>query len=125
MVKHWFLEHPGETEPPKFEFKIIGKYNDCLTRQIKEAVRIQNRPGTVNSKGEFGGGRIPRLKIDKSEYEIKMDRLRELKEAEEIEEKWKIFVKDVEQKRGVRKTGPTLPQGWKYCQEEKNCGQYN
>ena len=102
MVKHWFLEHPSETDPPKFEFKIIGRYNDCLTRQIKEAVRIQNRPGTVNSKGEFGGGRIPRLKIDKSEFENKMDRLREVKEAEEIEEKWKVFIKDVEQKRGVK-----------------------
>ena len=102
MVKHWFLDHPGERDPPKFDFKIIGKYNDCLTRQIKEAMRIQNRPGTENSKGEFGGGRIPRLKIDKSEYEAKMDRLKELKEAEEMEEKWKTFLKDVEQKRGVK-----------------------
>ena len=80
----------------------LGKYNDCLTRQIKEALRIQNRPGTVNSKGEFGGGRIPRLKIDKSEYESKMDRLKELKEEEEIDEKWKIFLKDLESRRAVK-----------------------
>ena len=61
---------------------------------------IQNIPSTVNRKGEFGGGRIPRLKTDKSEFENKMDRLREVKEAEEIEEKWKVFIKDVEQKKG-------------------------
>ena len=56
----------------------------------------------MNSKGEFGGGRIPRLKIDKSKYESKMHRLRELKEAEEIDEKLRIFLKDLESKRAVK-----------------------
>ena len=71
IVKHWFLDHPNETKPPEFELKIIGRYKDCLTRKIKEVVRLQNRPGTTNSKGEWGGGRIPRLKIEKLDYEIK------------------------------------------------------
>ena len=102
MVKHWFLDHPNETNPPEFEFKIIGKYKDCLTRQIKEAVRLQNRPGTTNSKGEWGGGRIPRLKIEKSEYETKKEMLIEQKEAEEVETKWNTFLKNYEDRVGVK-----------------------
>ena len=68
MIKHWFLKHPEKQELPKFTFKVIGKYKDCLTRQIKEAVIISKRPGTLNIKGELGGGRIPRLVIEKTDW---------------------------------------------------------
>ena len=130
MVKHWFLEHPEEEDLPKFVFRMVGKYGDCLTRQVKEAVRIQNRPGTLNSKGEFGGGRIPRLVIEKSDYEERKARMDELKENEIIEKKWEDFVKGrkvKEQNKGKRKQtnheeGPILkrrrkldesiPEGW-------------
>ena len=40
IIKHWFLDHPGLKEQPKFPFKIVGQNRDCLTRQIKEAVRL-------------------------------------------------------------------------------------
>ena len=53
MIKHWFLKHPEKQELPKFTFKVLGKYKICLTRQIKETVRISNRPGTLNSMGEL------------------------------------------------------------------------
>ena len=41
------------------------------TRQLKEAVRIRNSPGTLNSKGEIGACRIPRMVIEQGEYERK------------------------------------------------------
>lgn len=44
-----------------------------MTRQIKEALRVQNRPGNLNSKGEFGGQTIPRLVVEQSEYEKRKD----------------------------------------------------
>ena len=106
MVKHWFLEHPEKEEMPNFKFKIVGKYGDCLTRQIKEAVRISHRPGTLNSKGEFGGGRIPRLVIEKTEYEEKKARMEEIIENNAIEEKWEEFLRNREsmrEKKGKRK----------------------
>ena len=85
IIKHWFLDHPSEVRAPTFHFKIIGKYKDCLTRKLKEAVRLQNRPGTLNSKGEFGGGRIPRMVIEKSEYESKREQIEEFQRCEEID----------------------------------------
>ena len=63
MTKHWFLDHPNEVKRPRFKFRVVGQYRDCLTRQVKEAVRLSNRPGNLNSKGEFGGCYIPRLTI--------------------------------------------------------------
>ena len=70
MVKHWFLDHPEEGSLPNFQFRVIGKYKDCLTRQIKEAIRVQNRPNNLYSKGEWGGGTIPRLVVEKAEWEM-------------------------------------------------------
>ena len=58
MVKHWFLDHPGEEEIPPCTIRIIGKYKDCMTRQVKELVMIRNRPNNLNSKGEFEGRTI-------------------------------------------------------------------
>ena len=52
QVKHWFLDHPEELDPPKFRIRVIGSYKDAMSREVKEAIRIQNRPGSLNSKGE-------------------------------------------------------------------------
>ena len=54
IVKHWFLDHPQLQTQPKFKFKIVGKFKDCMSRQISEAVRSSLRPGSLNSKGQYG-----------------------------------------------------------------------
>ena len=100
MIKHWFLDHPGVEELPGFKFRIIGKYKDSMTRQIKEAIRVQNRPGNLNSKGEFGGGTIPRLVVEVSDYEKKKAELEERKREEEENDRWMEFLK----KREISKT---------------------
>ena len=74
------------------EFRVLGKYKDCLTRQLKEAIRVQNRPDNLNSKGEFGGGTIPRLVVEKSDWESKVDMIERAKREAEEDNKWETFM---------------------------------
>ena len=54
MVKHWQEHHRNQEGVPKFHFKVIGSFQDALTRQVSEAVRIDLRGGGVlNSKSEY------------------------------------------------------------------------
>ena len=92
MVKHWFLDHPEEGSLPKFKFRVLGTYKDCLTRQIKEAIRVQHRPNNLNSKGEFGGGTIPRLVVEKSDWERKVESIEKAKTEAEEDKKWENFM---------------------------------
>ena len=41
QIKHWILDHPDMSTPPKFKFKIIQSFMDPLSRQLAEAVRIE------------------------------------------------------------------------------------
>ena len=83
QVKHWFLDHPEELDPPKFRVRVIGSYKDAMSRQVKEAIRIQNRPGSLNSKGEYGGGRITRLVVEKSAVDKKKEEIKTRRRQEE------------------------------------------
>ena len=40
QVKHWLIDHKDMASPPKFKFKLVGSYQDPLTRQLAEAARI-------------------------------------------------------------------------------------
>ena len=40
QVKHWLLDHQDLLAPPKFRFPIIKSFQDPLSRQLAEAVRI-------------------------------------------------------------------------------------
>ena len=42
---HMLIHHGNQEQHPKFQFKIIGSYQDALTRQVSEAVRIDLRGG--------------------------------------------------------------------------------
>ena len=53
-------------------FSVVKKYKDPLSRLVHEAVRIPTG-ASMNSKGEWGGYRIARLMVDKSELEAKRD----------------------------------------------------
>ena len=92
MIKHWFLHHPSEPEVPKFKFRILGKCRDAMSRQIKEAIRAQNRPSNLNSKGEFGANKIARLVIEPSEFEQRKEEILKRREIEEEDLKWDEFL---------------------------------
>ena len=81
VIKHWLSSHQELNSPPKFRIKVIGKYQDAMTRQIAEAVRIDLRGENVlNSKSEYSRCRIPRLVIDQEEW-----RINKKKERQELE----------------------------------------
>ena len=64
-MKHWHLDHPELREPPKFKFKIISSFQDPLTRQLAESVRIERRGASnLNSKSEYSRCRVPHLRVD-------------------------------------------------------------
>ena len=51
--------------PPKFKFKIVRSFQDPLTRQLSEAVRIELRGEEIlNSKAEYSRCRVSRLRVD-------------------------------------------------------------
>jgi hypothetical protein len=65
QVKHWMLDHPDLASPPKFKFSIISTFQDPLTRQLAESVRIEKGGENIlNSKSEYSLCRVPRLVID-------------------------------------------------------------
>ena len=72
QIKHWILDHPDMSTPPKFKFKIIQSFMDPLSRQLAEAVRIERRGLEIlNSKSEFSRCRVPRLVINLEEWKTK------------------------------------------------------
>ena len=107
MVKHWFTSHPTLDIALPFRFKIIGKYKDCLTRQLKEAVILGKKPDSLNSKGEFGGGSIPRLTIEPDRFKVKIKELAEKEKEEEEERKWKELVCRIRKDSTTTATGST------------------
>ena len=40
MMKHWILDQQEEKEMPRFEFRMVASFQDSLTRQDAESVRI-------------------------------------------------------------------------------------
>ena len=47
ILKHWQEHHHDQEHHPTFQFKIIGSFQDALSRKISEAVRIDMRGGGV------------------------------------------------------------------------------
>ena len=84
MRKHWREAHPDEEEMPKFRFRIVKTFKDCLSRQVPESVRIDLRGSFINSKTVYSRNQLPRLEVEKPEWErAEEDRRRKLKEWEE------------------------------------------
>ena len=70
---------------------MVGSYQDAMTRQIAEAVRIDLRGEDVlNSKSEYSRCKIPRLVIDQDDW-----RINKKKEKAELEPKFVEVVVEV------------------------------
>ena len=62
QIKHWLTDHTDLLAPPKFRFTIIRSFQDPLSRQLSEAVRIDLRGENIlNSRTEYSRCRVPRL----------------------------------------------------------------
>ena len=58
---------------------MTGRYKDCLSRQISEALMINNSPDVLlNSKGEYGHNSVTRLVVQEDAWTRReRDRLEE------------------------------------------------
>ena len=64
QVKHWKLDHPEFEAPPVFKFKMLSSFQDPLTRQLAESVRIEREGSQIlNSRSEYSRCRVPRLML--------------------------------------------------------------
>ena len=70
MFKHWASAHPELITAPEFDFKVVRKHKDPLSRLVHEAVKI-NDLGVLNSKSEWNCYRIARLTVETTESEAK------------------------------------------------------
>ena len=64
IFKHWELVH-GREGYPDIRFKMIRSYQDALSRQVGESVRIGMRGKVMNSKTVYSRCSLPRLVVDK------------------------------------------------------------
>ena len=70
IVKHWINTHPELPSPPEMVFSITGRYRDCLSRQVGEALRIHySQDNILNSKSEYRSNTITRLAIEEDAWE--------------------------------------------------------
>ena len=91
--EHWATSHRDVLEPIKFKLKVVASFQDSLTRQISESVRIDLRgAGILNSKTEYSRCRLPRLVIDQEE--CRLMKKTEVKELEKLEEELKNETED-------------------------------
>jgi hypothetical protein len=59
------IDHGDLASPPPFKFKILASFQDPLTRQIAESVRIEGAGEDIlNSRSEYSRCRVPRLRLD-------------------------------------------------------------
>ena len=63
IVQHWCTAHGTALRPPDFKFKVESSHRDALSRQICEAVMIEET-GILNSKSEFGMNHLCRMVTD-------------------------------------------------------------
>ncbi len=72
MLKHIVKEHEGKVDDVKFNWKVTGKFKTPLGRQISEAYNIDKKSDkeNLNSKKEYNGQSIKRVRIDKSQDEF-------------------------------------------------------
>ena len=69
ILKHWVLHHNSEGEP-HFIMKVVQYHRSALSRQVGEAIRIQKRGSTLNSKAGYNRSALTRLTLDIGEDEV-------------------------------------------------------
>ena len=83
---------------PFFRFKILGTFQDCLTRQLTEAVLIEEGVNLLNSKREWGSNHVPRLQVSQDDYIMKKKIYEEELKEKEAEKQMRDFI-DIKKKK--------------------------
>ena len=80
--------HPSLPNPPKMGFTITGRFKDCLSRQISEALRITwSKDAILNSKAEYSHNSVNRLSV--------VEDVKERRERERLEEVQEEIIKEL------------------------------
>ena len=96
--KHWRECHPEDEQMPHFRFKIVKTFKDSLSRQVAESVRIDMRDGVINSKAMYIRNRLPRLEVEKPEWERNEEERRKKLQKWKKKENWDFRTKSQEEK---------------------------
>ena len=97
IIKHWMTSHPSLPNPPEMGFKVTGRFKDCLTRQVSEALRISwTGDSILNSKAEYGHNTVNRLSV--------VEDVKERKQRERLEEEQEEIMKELVAKFKVEKS---------------------
>ena len=56
IMKLWVTEHPEVKLRPPFTLTIVRQYKDCQSRQIDEAIKIQDTPRVHKTLGSWDPG---------------------------------------------------------------------
>ena len=86
ITKHWLNSHPDSNVAPIFKFSVVRIHRDALSREVDEGLSIEKAEAllnVLNSKSEWGSGKLSRLSVEKSSWELKKQ-AKELNETEEI-----------------------------------------
>ena len=75
MLEHWMTTHGLNMTPPKFQFKSRASYKDSMTRQLAEALLIEEE-GSLNKRFEYGSNHLCRLESSIPDWEC--EKLREV-----------------------------------------------
>ena len=79
MGSHWLTSHDDEET---FRFQIVGKFEDCLSKQGTEAVMIHYSPDILlNSKNEYNANCLAKVRVDETKYDQNRERLEAIEEA--------------------------------------------
>ena len=86
MVKHWMISHGDMETLPPFRIRILRQYQDCLSRQVGEAIQILlSNDHLLNSKNEYVQNCISRITVQEDQYERRARLLREDTEERRLE----------------------------------------
>ena len=69
IIEHCQDKHGMSTEPPKFRFRAIKSFKDCLSRQLCEALTITEK-GRLNRKHEYINNELIKLEVNQYSWEI-------------------------------------------------------
>ena len=64
MMEHERAAHRGEGGKPSFRFKVVKGFRTALERQVREAMKIQQRWSVLNKGGEFNHCKLTRMDVD-------------------------------------------------------------
>ena len=91
---NWCLEHENNETQPEFKFKVEAGYHEALSRQIGEAILIEET-GTLNSKSEFGMNHLCRMVNGQSPWEEEESARLETETKREKKRKIARFCNDI------------------------------